>query len=78
LEVLDGLAEAQARRISQTVKLLQTFPQIGVPVQYPGWSDLRRVLAGGWAVVYGYEAIEDRVTVYVLRPPRVGWRGEFG
>ncbi len=76
--VLDGLPETQARRISNTVRLLRTFPQIGAPVRYPGWTSLRRLLAGGWAVVYSYDAGRDVVTVMVLRPPRVGWSTDLG
>ena len=76
--VLDGLAEPQARRISHTVRLLCTFPQIGTPVAYPGWTSMRRVMAGGWAVVYSYDPGRDMVTVLVLRPPRVGWSSDLG
>jgi mRNA-degrading endonuclease RelE of RelBE toxin-antitoxin system len=77
-DLLDGLPETQARRIAHTVRLLRTFPQIGAPVLYPGWSDMRRVMAGGWAVVYTYDARRDLVRVFVLRPPRVGWSTDLG
>jgi mRNA-degrading endonuclease RelE of RelBE toxin-antitoxin system len=76
--VLEGLQETQARRIASTVRLLRTFPQIGPPVQFSGWTNLRRVLAGGWAVVYSYDAGRDLVTVLILRPPRVGWSSDLG
>ncbi len=76
--VLDGLSETQARRVGHTVRLLQTFPQIGAPVRYPGMTGLRRVLAAGWAVVYSYDAGPDLVTVLILRPPRVGWASDLG
>lgn len=76
--VLDGLPETQAHRISHTVRLLRTFPQIGAPVRYPGMTNLRRVLAGGWAVVYSHDAGGDLATVLILRPPRVGWSGDLG
>ncbi len=75
---LEGLSESQARRISHTVRLLRTFPQIGVPVRYPGLTNQRRLLAGGWAVVYSYDAARDLVSVLLLRPPRVGWSSDLG
>ena len=77
-DVLDKLSETQARRISQTARLLRTFPNLGAIVQYPGWSNMRRVLAGGWSIVYAYDPDRDLVTVYILRPPRVGWTSELG
>jgi plasmid stabilization system protein ParE len=76
--VLEALADVQARRIAQTVRLLRTFPQIGASIRYPGGQDMRRVLAGGWSVVYTYDAERDLVTVFMLRPPRVGWSSELG
>jgi plasmid stabilization system protein ParE len=78
LAVLDALPETQARRISHTARLLRTFPQIGPPVRYPGMTDLRRVLAGGWAIVYAYDARSDLVRVLISRPPRVGWSTVLG
>ena len=76
-DVLSRLPESQVRRIAKTVALLRTFPQIGAPVQYPGMTNLRRVLAAGWAIVYTYDAGRDLATVVVLRPPRVGWGGDL-
>jgi mRNA-degrading endonuclease RelE of RelBE toxin-antitoxin system len=76
-DVLERLSESQARRITQTVKLLRTFPQIGVPVQDPVMSGARRLMAGGWAIVYTYDAGRDLETVLLLRPPRVGWGGDL-
>lgn len=76
--VLDELPESQARRISNTVKLLRAFPLIGAPVRYPGMTSLRRLVAGGWAVVYSYDAGPDVATVLILRPPRVGWSSDLG
>jgi plasmid stabilization system protein ParE len=78
LAVLDGLSETQARRISHTVRLLRTFPYIGPPVRDPRVTNLRRLVAGGWAVVYGHDAGSDVVSVLILRPPRVGWSTELG
>jgi hypothetical protein len=59
------------------VKLLRTFPQIGVPVPDPVIAGTRRVMAGSWAVVYAYDASRDLATVLLLRPPRVGWGGDL-
>ena len=74
LMYLESLPPVHVGKILDSIRLLETFPEMGFHVQSPNWSEFRQLIVDWYRIVYKIEKEKKLVTIHLVKHGKMNFQ----